>query len=48
MDGGRALLTLIEMIIRRPIPEKIENAIMSLGVAMIMALFGIHNVQRYS
>lgn len=39
MDGGRALLTLIEMIIRRPIPEKIENGIMSIGVAMIMALF---------
>ncbi|CAM2749779.1 M50 family metallopeptidase [Erysipelothrix tonsillarum] len=39
MDGGRALLTLIEMIIRRPIPEKIENGIMAIGVAMIMALF---------
>lgn len=37
-DGGRALLTVIEMIIRRPIPEKLENAVMLLGFAMVMAL----------
>lgn len=39
MDGGRVVLTLIEMIIRRPIPEKIENAIMMIGLVMVVAFF---------
>jgi regulator of sigma E protease len=37
-DGGRALLTVIEMIIRRPIPKKLENAVMMIGFVMVMAL----------
>lgn len=39
MDGGRALLTGIEIIIGRPINKKLENAIMMIGVALILALF---------
>ena len=36
LDGGTLLLLLIEMIIRRPIPQKIEYAIKAAGfVAMI-------------
>lgn len=39
LDGGRALLTIIEMIIRRPIPKKLENAIMSVGLVMMLVIF---------
>lgn len=39
MDGGRVVITLIEMIIRRPIPEKIENAVMAGSVILMMAFF---------
>lgn len=38
LDGGRALLTIIEMIIRRPIPKKFENMIMLLGFVLILLL----------
>ena len=37
-DGGRALLTMIEMVIRRPIPKKLENTVMFIGLALVMAL----------
>lgn len=39
LDGGRAVLIFIEMIIGRPIPEKFENVIMTLGVLLMLALF---------
>lgn len=39
MDGGRVVITLIEMIIRRPIPEKLENALMIAGVALVLVFF---------
>lgn len=48
-DGGRALLTVIEMIIRRPIPKKFENAIMMIGLALailIMVFFVINDFKR--
>lgn len=38
LDGGRALLTVVEMIIRRPIPKKFENAIMMIGFAIMLFL----------
>lgn len=38
-DGGRILLVLVEMIIRRPINKKIENAVNMLGFALILTLF---------
>lgn len=39
MDGGRVVITLIEMIIRRPIPEKLENAVMLASVILMLAFF---------
>lgn len=39
LDGGRALLTVFEMIIRRPIPEKIENFVMLIGVLLMGFIF---------
>ena len=39
LDGGRVLLTFIEMIIGRPIPEKVQNAIMSVSVVLVLLLF---------
>lgn len=39
MDGGRALLTIIEMIIGRPLNKKVETFIMNIGVILILALF---------
>ena len=38
LDGGRVVLTLIEAIIRRPIPKKIENVIMTISVLIFIAL----------
>lgn len=38
-DGGRALLIIIEVIIRRPLPKKLENAVMLLGLMMVVLLF---------
>lgn len=39
MDGGRVVLTLIEMIFKKPLPEKIENAIMTASVLLLLAFF---------
>lgn len=39
MDGGRALLTVIEMITGKPLNKKVESIIMTAGVLLIMALF---------
>ena len=39
LDGGRALLTIIEMIIGRPIPEKVQNLIMGASIGLIALLF---------
>lgn len=38
LDGGSLLLLLVEMIIRKPIPQKIEYAIKAVGFALIMGL----------
>ena len=37
-DGGRILLTIVEMIIGRPIDKKLENTIMTLSLAILLAL----------
>lgn len=37
-DGGRIVLTIIEMIIRKPIDKKIENRIMTASVAVLLLL----------
>lgn len=39
MDGGRVLILIVESIIRRPLSEKIINALMSLSMALILLLF---------
>ena len=38
-DGGRVLLTLIEMITGKPINEKVENFAMMIGLAFMIVLF---------
>lgn len=37
-DGGRILLTFIEMIIGRPLNKKVENAIMTISLGLILLL----------
>ena len=38
LDGGSLLLLLVEIIIRKPIPAKVENIIKAVGFALIMSL----------
>lgn len=38
LDGGRVLFVLIEMIFRRPVPEKFEGIIHGVGFALLMVL----------
>ncbi len=38
LDGGSLLMLLIEMIVRRPIPKKIEYGIRAVGFALLMGL----------
>ncbi|MBQ6478278.1 MAG: RIP metalloprotease RseP [Erysipelotrichaceae bacterium] len=38
-DGGRVLLALIELIIRKPLNEKMQNMIMTASVILLMLLF---------
>ena len=37
-DGGRIFITLIEMVLRRSLSDKVKNAIMSASVILILAL----------
>ena len=39
LDGGRVVLTLIEAIIRRPIPKNVENFIMTASVILFILIF---------
>ena len=38
LDGGRVVITLIEMIIRKPVNEKFQNVIMSISMILLLAL----------
>ena len=38
LDGGRIFFLLIGMVIRRPIPEKIEGTIHYVGIMLLFAL----------
>ena len=38
LDGGRLLFILIEMIIRKPVPQKYESVIHAVGFALLIAL----------
>lgn len=44
-DGGRIVLTIIEMIIHKPIDKKVENIIMtaSLGVILLLVIYSTFN-----
>ncbi|MBR2578489.1 MAG: site-2 protease family protein, partial [Erysipelotrichaceae bacterium] len=39
LDGGRVVLTVIEAVIRKPIPKKIENFIMTISVILFIVIF---------
>ncbi len=40
LDGGRFLFMLIEVIIRKPIPQKVEGAIHTIGFLILLAFIG--------
>ena len=39
LDGGTLILLIVEMIFKKKLPEKIENAIKTAGFALFMLLF---------
>lgn len=50
LDGGMILFCLIEMIIRRPVPEKIQERAMQAGVALlvlVMVFATFNDVMRW-
>jgi regulator of sigma E protease len=38
LDGGAIVFCLIEMIIRRPVPEKAQEWLMKIGAGLLIAL----------
>ncbi len=38
LDGGRVVLTLIEVVIGHPVSKKIENAVMGISIALLLGL----------
>lgn len=38
LDGGQIMVAFTEMVIRRPLPEKVQLALMRVGVALVLAL----------
>ena len=47
LDGGRILLTLPEMIIRKRVPARFENLIHLVGFAVLLALLLYINIQDF-
>jgi regulator of sigma E protease len=47
LDGGRILLTLPEIIIRRRVPVKYENAIHLIGFTVLLLLLIYINLQDF-
>lgn len=41
LDGGRIFLCLIEALIRRPIPQKVEYALNAIGMMLLLILLGV-------
>ena len=41
LDGGRILFMLIELIIRRPVPQKIEATIHAVGMVLLLVLMAV-------
>ena len=47
-DGGRMLITAVEMVIKRKIPERLEVALMWGSLLLIVALFVLTTVNDVS
>jgi regulator of sigma E protease len=47
LDGGRILLTLPEILIRRRVPTQFENALHFIGFALLLLLLIYINVQDF-
>ena len=45
LDGGTLVLLIIEMIVRKPIPRKIENAIRTVGMVALLSLVFVITVK---
>ena len=45
LDGGRAFFILVEMIIRRPIPKKLEGVVHTLGLVILLLLMAVVTVK---
>lgn len=45
LDGGRAFFILIEMIIRRPIPQKFEGAVHAVGLILLLGLIAVITIK---
>jgi regulator of sigma E protease len=41
LDGGRLLFLGIEMVTRRPVPARVQNAVQGLGIALLLGLMGL-------
>jgi regulator of sigma E protease len=41
LDGGRAFFLLVEMIIRRPIPQKFEGVVHAVGLILLLGFMAI-------
>ncbi len=41
LDGGRAFFLLVEMIIRKPIPQKFEGTVHAVGLILLLALMAL-------
>jgi regulator of sigma E protease len=39
LDGGRVLIELVQLVIRRPVPVRVQNALSLVGMALFMMLF---------
>ena len=38
LDGGQILVATVELVTRKPLPERVQMALQSIGVFMILAL----------
>ena len=50
LDGGKLLLNIVEAIIRRPIPEKVEGILTMIGFLLLLVLMVLvtwNDIQRY-
>lgn len=50
LDGGKLLLNIVEAIIRRPIPEKVEGVLTMIGFLLLLVLMVLvtwNDIQRY-